>query len=95
LNRKAPGVRLAIQSLRWEEVENGLASGAVDIAMGSLPMIKGRVHARTVRKDRFFTIMRREHHMAQRKLDLAKFAEAEHLVIDAASSGHALVEGVL
>lgn len=95
INLKAPGVRLAIQSLRWEEVENGLASGDVDIAMGSLPMIKGRVHACTVRKERFFTIMRREHYVAKRKLDLAAFAEAEHLVIDAASSGHALVENVL
>lgn len=95
LNRKAPSVRLAVQSLRWEEVENGLASGDVDIAMGSLPMIKGRVHARTLRKERFFTIMRREHHLAQHKLDLTMFADAEHLVIDAASSGHALVEGVL
>lgn len=95
VNRKAPSVRLSVRNLRWEEVENGLASGDIDIAVGSLPMIKGRVHARTLRKERFLTAMRKKHHMARNKLDLTSFATAEHLVIDATSSGHALVEGVL
>jgi len=95
LNRTAPLVRLLLRNLRWEDVESGLASGEIDMAIGSLPMIRGRVHTRILRKQRFVTVMRKEHHLARTGLDLSAFAAAEHLVIDAASSGHALVESVL
>ena len=65
------------------------------MAIGSLPMIKGRVYARTLRKEKYVTVMRRKHFLAKARLDLDSFASAEHLVIDSTSSGHALVEGVL
>jgi len=95
LNKKAPRVHLLVRNLPWEDVEKGLGSGDIDIAIGSLPMIKGRVHARTLRKEKYVTVMRRQHHLAKTRLDLEAFASAEHLVIDSTGSGHALVEGVL
>lgn len=95
LNRTAPLVRLLVRNLRWEDVENGLASGDIDMAIGSLPMIRGRVRTRILRRQRFVTVMRKEHHLARTGLDPSTFATAEHLVIDAPSSGHALVESVL
>lgn len=39
--------------------------------------------------------MRKKHYLARGKLDLAAYADAKHLVIDAPSSGHILVESVL
>jgi len=95
LNKKAPGVHLWVRNLPWEDVEKGLESGDIDMAIGSLPMIKGRVYARTLRKEKYVTVMRRKHFLAKARLDLDSFASAEHLVIDSTSSGHALVEGVL
>ena len=95
LSKRAPHVRLFVRNFAWDDIETALGSGDVDIAMGSLPMIKGRVHARTLRAERYVTIMRRKHHLAKAKLDLAAFASAEHLVIDSTSSGHSLIEGVL
>lgn len=95
LNKKASRVHLWVHNLPWEDVEKGLGSGEIDVAIGSLPMIKGRVHARTLRKEKYVTVMRRQHHLAKTRLDLEAFASAEHLVIDSTGSGHSLVEGVL
>lgn len=95
LNHSAPGIHLRVRNLPWEDVEKGLGAGDIDIAIGSLPMIKGRVHARTLRKEKYVTVMRRQHRLAKKRLDLEAFASAEHLVIDSTGSGHALVEGVL
>jgi DNA-binding transcriptional LysR family regulator len=95
LNKVAPHVNLWVRNFPWDEVEKGLSAGEIDAAIGSLPMIKGRVHARTLRKEQYVTVMRKSHHLAKVELDLATFASAEHLVIDSTSSGHALVEEVL
>lgn len=95
LNKVAPQVRLWIDNLPWNLVEEALACGALDAAIGSLPMIKGRVHTRPLRKEKYMTVMRKKHHLAKAPLDLPAFAAAEHLVIDSTSSGHNLVEEVL
>ena len=95
LNKVSPGVRLSVDNLPWNLVEGALASGGLDAAIGSLPMIKGRVHARTLRKEKYVTVMRKKHHLAKAPLDLTAFAAAEHLIIDSTSSGHGLVEEVL
>jgi DNA-binding transcriptional LysR family regulator len=91
----APNAHLHIKHLPWEEVQDALSDGSIDIALGALPMIKGRVHSRVLRREHFVTVMRKKHFLARRKLDLAAFSEASHLVIDAPSSGHTLVESVL
>ncbi|MBM3117911.1 LysR family transcriptional regulator [Jeongeupia naejangsanensis] len=95
LAQQAPGARLQIRNLPWEGVETALSAGEVDLAIGSLPMIRGRVHTRVLRREPYVTLMRSQHHLAQRKLDLKAFADAEHLVIDSSSSGHALVDSIL
>ena len=95
LNKVAPSVRLSVENLPWNHVEGALASGGLDAAIGSLPMIKGRVHARTLRRERYVTVMRKKHHLSKAPLDLTAFSAAEHLVIDSTSSGHGLVEEVL
>ncbi|WP_175747836.1 LysR family transcriptional regulator [Burkholderia ambifaria] len=95
LAQHAPGIRLQIKNLAWEALEAGLSAGEVDVAIGSLPMIKGRVSSRVLRKERYVTAMRRRHPLAKRALDLAAFASAEHMAIDATSSGHSLVESVM
>lgn len=91
----AANARLHIQHLPWEGVQEALSNGTIDIALGALPMIKGRVHSRLVRREPFVTVMRKNHALARGRLDLAAFARASHLVIDAPSSGHTLVESVL
>lgn len=95
LKENAPNVRLSVRNVAWDEIEIALGSGDLDLAVGSLPMIKGRVHARTLRSEKYVTVMRGEHPLAGATLDLDAFAVTEHLVIDATSSGHALIEGVL
>lgn len=95
LSTHAPQVHLLVRTLKWEDVEKGMGAGEVDVAIGSLPMIKGRVHAKTLRKYQYVTLMRKGHHLSRKKFDLSAFAAAEHMVIDASSSGHLLVESVL
>lgn len=91
----APNLQLQIQHLPFEEVQDALTRGSIDIAVGALPMIKGRVHSRLLLREHFVTVMRRKHYLASRKLDLDGYSDAAHLVIEAASSGHTLVESVL
>ncbi|CAD7726524.1 PCP degradation transcriptional activation protein [Xanthomonas hydrangeae] len=91
----APGVRLTVRNFGWETIESALGAGDVELAIGSLPMIRGRVHARTLLAEKYVTVMRDKHPLAKTKLDLATFSAAEHLVIDSASSGHDLLEGLL
>ena len=95
LRNAAPNIHLHIKHLPWEEVQDALSSGSIDIALGALPMIKGRVHSRVLLREHFVTVMRRKHYLGGRKLDLDAYADAAHLVIDAPSSGHTLVESVL
>ncbi|HJE62548.1 MAG TPA: LysR family transcriptional regulator, partial [Alcaligenes faecalis] len=93
--KHAPGIRLVIKNLGWEALESGLSSGEIDLAIGSLPMIKGRVHSRVFRHERYVTAMRKGHPLAKNELDLEAFVAADHLAIDATSSGHSLVENAL
>ncbi|KGP03531.1 LysR family transcriptional regulator [Alcaligenes sp. DN25] len=93
--KHAPGIRLVIKNLGWESLESGLSSGEIDLAIGSLPMIKGRVHSRVFRHERYVTAMRKGHPLARNELDLEAFVAADHLAIDATSSGHSLVENAL
>ncbi|MDF3831569.1 LysR family transcriptional regulator [Cupriavidus basilensis] len=95
LVRRAPGIRLTVKNLAWETLEAGLSSGEIDVAIGSLPMIKGRVHSRLLRHEHYVTAMRKGHPLAKSELDLAAFTSADHLAIDATSSGHSLVESAL
>ncbi|VVE13882.1 LysR family transcriptional regulator [Pandoraea horticolens] len=95
LTGHAPGVRLEVRNLAWEALEAGLGTGEVDIAIGSLPMIRGRVHSRVLRREPYVTTMRRGHPLTRANLDLETYSAAAHLVVDATSSGHALVESAL
>jgi len=91
----APHLQLHIKQLPWDTVQDALSSGSIDFALGALPMIKGRVHSRVLLREHFVTVMRKKHYLANRKLDLDTYLDATHLVIDAPSSGHTLVESVL
>ncbi len=95
LLQEAPHLQLHITHLPSEEVQDALTSGAIDLAVGALPMIKGRVHSRMLLREPFVTVMRKKHYLASGKLTLASYADALHLVIDAPSSGHLLVESGL
>ena len=95
LHQKAPGIRLQVKNLPWETVESSLSSGDIDAAIGSLPLIKGRVHSRILRKETYVTVMRKQHYLARTQIDLSAFLSAEHLIIDSTSSGHSLVESAL
>jgi DNA-binding transcriptional LysR family regulator len=95
LLKEAPGLQLHIRHFPWEEVQQALSDGAIDVAVGALPAIKGRVHSRVLLREHFVTVMRKKHYLARGRLDLDAFADATHMVIDAPSSGHTLVESVL
>jgi len=91
----APQVRLVVEQIPWENVPTALATGIVDLAIGSLPMLKGRVHRRSLRHERYVVMMCRRHRLAGRPLTLKGYRDATHFAIDAPSSGHRLIEAVL
>jgi DNA-binding transcriptional LysR family regulator len=95
IEQTAPHVRLDVRQIPWDDVPHALATGAVDLAIGSLPMVKGRIHLKKLRRESYVTVMRKGHRLTEKSLDLAAYMDATHLGIDAPSSGHRLIEALL
>jgi len=93
--QQASQARLVIEQIPWEDVPAALATGGVDLAIGSLPMLKGREHRRSLRRERYVVVMCQKHPLARSRLTLVDYAQATHFAIDAPSSGHRLIESML
>lgn len=95
LEKSAPSVRLDVRQIPWDDVPYALATGAVDLALGSLPMVKGRTFVKKLRREGYVAVMRGAHPFASRTLGLKDYMDAVHLGIDAPSSGHAFIGALL
>lgn len=95
MKKAAPNVRLDVRQIPWDDVPYALATGAVDLAIGSLPMVKGRTFVKKLRRESYVVLMCRNHPLASKELGLDDYMESTHLSIDAPSSGHAFIEALL
>ena len=72
-----------------------MASGQVDLAVGPLPQLKAGFFQRRLFKQRYVCLFRRGHALDRKRLTLADFDSAEHLMIRSAGTGHGKVDELL
>lgn len=92
LRREAPGVTLSTVRNSAVNLREAMESGEVDLAIGWLPQLKAGFFQRRLFTQRHVCLLRRGHRLAKRRLTLADYAEAEHLVVESAGTGHGQVD---
>ncbi|MFT3954686.1 MAG: LysR family transcriptional regulator [Piscinibacter sp.] len=95
LRREAPGLTLSTVRNTAGNLRDELETGKVDLAIGLLPQLKAGFFQRRLFTQRYVCLMRRGHRLDKRRLSLAEFSGAEHLVVVSAGTGHGQVDELL
>jgi DNA-binding transcriptional LysR family regulator len=95
VRREAPHVRLSTVRNTSVNLKDELEAGKVDLAIGLLPQLKGGFFQRQLFRQRYVCLFRRGHALDRKKISLAEFAAAEHLVVISAGTGHGKVDELL
>jgi DNA-binding transcriptional LysR family regulator len=94
LRKCAPGVSL-VTHRNTGNLRDEMEAGKVDLAIGLIPGLKGGFFQRRLFTQRYVCLMRKGHRLERRKISLAEFSEAEHLVVVSAGTGHGKVDEIL
>lgn len=95
LRRDAPGLTLSTVRNAAVNLRDELETGKVDLAMGLLPQLKAGFFQRRLFTQRYVCLMRRGHHLDKKRISLAEYSAAEHLVVVSAGTGHGKVDELL
>ena len=95
LHREAPGVALSTVRNTAVNLRDELESGKVDLAIGLLPQLKAGFFQRRLFTQSYVCLMRQGHRLAKRKMSLAEYSAAEHLVVVSAGTGHGKLDELL
>ncbi|HJV67687.1 LysR family transcriptional regulator [Ideonella sp.] len=95
LHREAPGVSVSTVRNTAVNLRDELESGKVDLAIGLLPQLKAGFFQRRLFSQRYVCLMRQGHRLDKRRLSLADFSSAEHLVVISEGTGHGKVDELL
>jgi DNA-binding transcriptional LysR family regulator len=95
LVQEAPGVTLNTVRNTAVNLRDDMESGKVDLAIGLLPQLKAGFFQRRLFRQRYVCLLRRGHRIDKKKLTLADFRNAEHLVVVSAGTGHGKVDELL
>jgi len=87
LERKAPGVRLAVRPLDLETVAKQMESGEVDLCITGLQNAPAGLHQRPLYAERMVCVVRRRHAGVGARLTLEKFCSLEHIQVSVRGSG--------
>lgn len=95
LRQQAPGVSLSTVRTTATRLRDDMASGQVDLAIGPLPQLKAGFFQRRLFNQRYVCLFRKGHALERKRLTLADFKAAEHLVIVSAGTGHGKVDELI
>jgi len=95
LHRDAPGVTVSTVRNTTTNLRDELEAGKVDLAIGLLPQLKAGFFQRRLFLQRYVCLMRSGHRLDKRKISLAEYAAAEHLLVVSAGTGHGKVDELL
>src|SRR3954469_23657385 len=79
--RIAPAVQLEAVALDVEDLEDALATGALDLAVGFLPALGPPVRRKALFRDPYVCLMRADHPHIGAKLTRKKFLDASHALV--------------
>jgi DNA-binding transcriptional LysR family regulator len=95
LRRVAPHVTLSTVRNTAINLRDELESGKVDLAIGLLPQLKAGFFQRRLFSQSYVCLMRRGHRLDKKKVSLAEYSAAEHLLVVSAGTGHGKVDELL
>lgn len=96
LAKAAPGVTLQVVSVTQSSLKDDMASGRIDLALGLLPQLQAGFFQQALFRQAYVCLMRQGHPLAQKKqLGLQPFAQAQHVRVIAAGTGHGRVDEAL
>ena len=96
LSQAAPGVTLQVVSVTPSSLKDDMASGRIDLALGLLPQLQAGFFQQALFRQAYVCLMRHGHPLAEKKrLSLKAFAQAQHVRVIAAGTGHGRVDEAL
>ena len=95
LSQEAPSVSLSTVRNAAVNLKDDMESGKVDLAIGLLPQLKGGFFQQRLFRQRYVCLFRQGHRLDKKKISLAEFSAAEHLVVVSAGTGHGKVDELL
>jgi DNA-binding transcriptional LysR family regulator len=95
LRLDAPGVSLSTVRNTVVNLKDEMETGKVDLAIGLLPQLKSGFFQRRLFRQSYVCLMRKGHRLDKRKISLAEFTAAEHVVVVSAGTGHGKVDELL
>ncbi|MFM2069523.1 MAG: hypothetical protein RLZZ584_4432 [Pseudomonadota bacterium] len=95
LRQEAPGVSLSTVRTTATTLRDDMEAGKVDLAIGPLPQLKAGFFQRRLFQQRYVCLFRKGHALDRKRMTLADFKAAEHLVIVSAGTGHGKVDDLI
>lgn len=96
LAHAAPGVTLNVVAVTRASLNDDMASGRTDLALGLLPQLQAGFFQQSLFRQPYVCLMREGHPLATAKaLTLPDFAAASHVRVIAAGTGHGKVDEAL
>ncbi|WP_298283238.1 LysR family transcriptional regulator [Acidocella sp.] len=95
LSGAAPGVGLTIVRGNGEALRSALERGEIDLAIGLIGDLGAGFFRRTIFRQGYVCVFRPSHPLAGRPLTQAAFAQAGHVVVTAAGTGHARIDELI
>ena len=95
LAKVAPGVTMSTVRNTNVNLNDEMEAGHINLAIGLLPQLKAGFYQRRLFKQRYVCMFRKGHRLDKRKLSLAEFSAAEHVVVVSEGTGHGKVDELL
>ncbi len=96
LAQHAPGVTLQVRPVTEAQLPSDMAQGQVDLALGHLPQLQAGFFQQLLFRQRYCLLMRSGHPLAAaRRPTVRAVAQAMHVRVEAAGTGHGRVEQAL
>ena len=97
LRRDAPGIDLGVRNLvgQFEASLRELDERSLDVALLPIESIPARFVTRTLFEDEGFVIVRRAGHPIGKRLTLARYCAAPHVLISVSGDPHGMVDTIL
>ncbi|ALK97402.1 LysR family transcriptional regulator [Massilia sp. WF1] len=82
----APNVEIASKRANPLSLKDDMETGRVDLAIGAFEEVSEALYQRQLFRQPFVSMFRKGHPLASGTVDLARFVQAMHLIVDAAQS---------
>jgi DNA-binding transcriptional LysR family regulator len=95
LSKVAPDVTMSTVRNTAVNLRDEMEAGRIDLALGLLPQLKAGFYQRRLFRQRYVCMFRKGHRLDKRKLSLAEFSAAKHVLVVSEGTGHGKVDELL